>query len=460
MLVLPLAITWIGAVALALMDGRRTRVGVSAVLCVGASFAATLWLAIDVLTNGPRRSVAGGWEAGVGIVLRADALGVTFAVLSTGVVLVALLFEVLARVRSRSFPALTLFLVTGLNGVFLTGDAFNFYVFFEIAMISAYILTSYGEERRQFRAAAIFAIVNLLGSVLFLISIAALYHITGRLDMEGIASRMATVSGQSAILTSALIFVAFGIKLGLFPFHFWLASVYTGTRPTVAAILSGALANIGSYGLLRFGGEMLPRELDQAAPALFVLGTLSIIYGAIQALSRRSIAEVLAYSSIGQIGYILLALGIGGQAGFAAAILFAIVNSMNKTLLFLSENLRGWLVGATFVIGAFSVTGLPPAAGFIAKASLFRASIEDGNVALVALIFAGGVLSFIYMFQIYQRRFWVVHPDQNAAVVASPIQQRLLMLFIGILVILFGVWPEPLLRLSDRAAAVLTGGST
>ena len=98
---------------------------------------------------------------------------------------------------------------------------------------------------------------------------------------------MASVSDQSAILTGSLIFVAFGIKLGLFPFHFWLAAVYTGTRPAVAAILSGALANIGSYGLLRFGGEMLPKELDQAAPALFVLGTLSIIYGTIQAMSRK-----------------------------------------------------------------------------------------------------------------------------------------------------------------------------
>ena len=102
-------------------------------------------------------------------------------------------------------------------------------------------------------------------------------------------------------------FVAFSVKLGLFPFHFWLPTVYTGARPAVAAILSGGLANIGAYGLLRFGAEMLPRELELAAIALIVIGCASILYGGVLAVSRRTASEMLAYSAIGQVGYVLVA---------------------------------------------------------------------------------------------------------------------------------------------------------
>lgn len=456
LLVFPLAVCWFGAVALAILDGRRPGVAWISVATLAAAFASAIVLATEVITGQPRQMVAGDWPPGVGIVLRADALGVIFAVVCLGVLLASLLFETLGGVRSRSFPSLVLFLAAGLTGLFLTGDAFNFYVFFEISMIASYVLTAYGEERRQLRAAAIFAVVNLLGSTLFLIGIAALYHVTGRLDLFGISSRIIEVPSRTVVLSATLIFVAFGVKLGLFPFHFWLAAVYTGTRPAVAAILSGAVANIGAYGLLRFGGELLPRELGYSALALVIIGAASILYGAMQAISRLTLPEVLAYSSIGQAGYILVALGIGGQVGYSAAVLFALVNSLNKALLFLSENLRGWLVGAAFAIGAMSVAGVPPAAGFLSKAALFRAGIEEDSVALVVLIFVGGALSLVYMVQAYQRRFW--QPDaapEGAMPGASPLRVRAVVVALALLIMALGVWPEPLLSLSRDAAMVL-----
>jgi multicomponent Na+:H+ antiporter subunit D len=356
------------------------------------------------------------------------------------------------------FPALMLFLATGLNGLFLTGDAFNFYVFFEIAMIASYALVAYGEGARQIRAAFIFATVNLLGSVLFLIGVAALYHLTGTLEMAEIAVRTEEVATVPVLLTAVVIFVAFGVKLGIFPFHFWLPVVYTGTRPAVAAVLSGALANIGSYGLLRFGGEILVREREIGATALLVLGTASIIYGALQAISRRRSTEVIAYSSIGQVGYILIAIGIGGPVGFAAAVVYAVINALNKTLLFLCCGLRGWLVGAAFVIAAFSVAGVPPAGGFLGKASLFEAGVSLGNpagaIAVVALVFIGGALSFVYMFQIYQRDFWAGEKEGKA----SPIALRSVALVLAAMILFIGLWPEFLLGLSRQAASVLGGG--
>jgi multicomponent Na+:H+ antiporter subunit D len=449
--VLGLGILWFSGVSLAILDGRRKRIGVIAVIALMAAIVAVVALGVKVRNDGPQTMVAGDWPAGVGIGLNADMLGVTFALLSLGVLLAALIFEVVSGVRSQSFPALVLLLGAGLTGVFLTADAFNFYVFFEIAMISSYVLTGYGDEGRQLRSATIFAIVNLLGSAFFLMGIAALYHQTGRLDMAGIAQRVALLDPESVILSAVLIFTAFGIKLGIFPFHFWLPAVYTGTRPAVAAILSGAVANIGTYGLIRWGGGMLPDELRTAAPMFFALGVVSIIYGSLQAISRRSVAEVVAYSSIGQVGFILVALAIGGPAGFTAAVLFAIVNAVNKTLLFLSENLRGWLTGFAFAIGAFSVAGVPPAGGFLGKAGLFRVAAEDDNWVVIALVVVGSVLSFIYMFQIYQRRFMTPEVAESANVVSSPASVRAVVVVLAVITLLIGIWPEPVLWVSEQA---------
>ena len=456
---LPLAIPWISAVILALLDGRRRNVGWLAVGILIATFVSVAVLGLDVYRRGDQQQVAGNWEVGVGIPLRVDLLGITFALLSLGVLIASLIFEVLSGVRSRSFPATVLFLAAGLNGLFMTGDAFNFYVFFEIAMIASYILTGYGQEARQLRAATIFTVVNLLGSAFFLIGIASLYHITGRLDMGGIGVRVLLFEPEAVILSAVLIFTAFSIKLGIFPFHFWLPAVYTGTRPAVAAILSGAVANIGSYGLLRFGGEVMPEELQLGAPILFTLGIMSIVYGSMQAISRRSIPEVLAYSSIGQVGFILIALAIGGEAGYAAAVLFAIVNSLNKTLLFLSENLRGWLVGFAFVVGAFSVAGVPPAGGFLGKAGLFRAAVDDDQWAIIALVVVGSLFSFVYMFQTYQRRFWIPPDDGDIQPPDSPASLRGVVVVVAILTLAIGFWPEPILWISHQAALAVPLGT-
>jgi multicomponent Na+:H+ antiporter subunit D len=282
--------------------------------------------------------------------------------------------------------------------------------------------------------------------------VAGVYHVTGSLEMETIAARIDEVDPNAAVLIAVGFFVAFSVKLGLFPFHFWLPTVYTGVRPAVAAILSGAVANIGAYGLLRFGGELLPRELELAGIALVVIGGASILYGGVLAISRTSAGEMLAYSAIGQIGYVLVAIGVGGQVAFAAAILYTVVNALNKTLLFLSAQMRGAVVAGVFALGAFSVVGVPPAAGFVGKLELFRAAADEP--VLIALFFVGSALSFVYAFQIYQHDFWR-SPRRGKPNAAA---EQAVVVVLALLVLAAGLWPEPLLALSHDAAQALTGG--
>jgi multicomponent Na+:H+ antiporter subunit D len=464
LLVLPAGLPWLLAAVLALLDGRRAWVGWLAVAGLAASSVSLVLLTLRVLREGPVEVVAGGWPSGVGIVLRADALGCVFAAVSVGVILVSLVYEVFLGVRSQTFPALVLFMAAGLSGLFLTGDVFNFYVFFEVSMTAAYVLVSYRQQDYQVQGALVFAVVNLLGSVVFLIAVAALYHVTGTLEMRAIAETIGDVNPNSLISIAAAIFVAFALKLGLFPFHFWLPAVYIGSHAPVAAILSGALANIGNYGLLRFGGGILPEELELGTTVVLVLGGASIVYGALQAISRSDTTEVLAYSAIGQVGYVLVALGVGGPIGFSAAIVYALVNSLNKALLFLVAPLRGPLVGAAFAVGAFSVVGVPPTVGFLAKIAAFKAGLAAGGTGqaavLVTLVFLGGALSFVYAFQIYQRVFLSSEPQggHRGKEETSRRATHFLVFALAALVLAVGLWPEPLLILGEGAAAVLAGG--
>jgi multicomponent Na+:H+ antiporter subunit D len=451
-----LLVPWAGGALLIALDGRRRTVAWLSVGALAATLGALAVLTVRVVSAGPQQTVTGGWPAGIGIVLRADALGVTFALVSILVLLVASAHEAIAGPRARTFPGLVVLLAAGLTGLFLTADVFDFYVFFEISMTASYVLTTYGGRVRQLRAALVFAAVNLLGSFIFLLSVAGTYRITGALAMADVAERMPAVGPNAGMLVAVGFFIAFSVKLGLFPFHFWLPTVYSGSTPAVAAILSGAVANIGGYGLLRFGAGVFTDQLQAAAPALIVLGAASILYGGMLAVSRGDTAEMLAYSAIGQVGYVLVALGVGGPVGLAAAVLYSVVNALNKGLLFLASGLRGPVVAGAFVIGALSVAGVPPAVGFMGKLELFRTGITAGSPALVVLLLVGSALSLVYMFQTYQREFWRTdHPVSGV----SALPLRALVAALALLVLAVGLWAEPLLVLSERAADALSGRS-
>ena len=237
------------------------------------------------------------------------------------------------------------------------------------------------------------------------------------------------------------------MKLGLFPFHFWLPAVYTGVHASVAAMLSGALAIIGAYGLLRIGAGMLPRESRLSAPVLIAFGVASILYGGLLSISRHDPTAVVAYSAIGQVGYILIAVAIGGAVGYGAAILFTVWNSANKTLLFLSGGQLNRYAGIAYAIGGLSVAGIPPVVGFWGKTSVLRATlIADGTAVrafLAAIVIIGGGLSLLYMFQSYGRTYWNA---RLGPVGATARQRTAIVSTFAIVVLAFGVWPGPASR--------------
>jgi multicomponent Na+:H+ antiporter subunit D len=235
-----------------------------------------------------------------------------------------------------------------------------------------------------------------------------------------------------------------------------LPAVYTGVHASVAAMLSGALATIGAYVLLRIGAGMLPRVLELSIPVIIMLGLASIVYGGILAVSRHDPSAVIAYSSIGQVGYILIAIAIGGHVGIAAAILFSIVNSANKTLLFLAGDQANRAAGLAYAIGGLSVAGIPLALGFWSKAALMQSSIVAPElwqrVILTIVIVIGGLLSILYMFQSFGRTYWQ-SAGVHALLAERPRTQLILLLAAAIVVL--GFWPEPLIALSDLAATTL-----
>ncbi|EPX63969.1 NADH dehydrogenase (quinone) [Cystobacter fuscus DSM 2262] len=453
-LVLPLVGAWGLAAVLSFLDGRKKAVAGLAVVGMVGVLGASLALLPAALHGPMPEVVAGGWPVGMGIRLRADALSVLFCVVTNAVLAGALGCELLEGIGTRSFPALVLFLAAGLNGAFLTADAFNFYVFFELSMGAAFALASYGRGAPALRAGFTFVVVNLMGSVLFLTAVVMLYQATGTLDMGGIAEWVASPHTRRLEVPGALLLSAFGVKLGLFPFHFWAPAVYRGVSTSIAAIFAGALVNIGSYALVRLGPGVLGDALAHGAEVLAVLGGASLVYGSLLALARQVPAETLAYASIAQAGYLFAALGLGPGPGVAAAVLLALSGSLDKAVLFLAMGLPGTRSRAAFAAAAFSSAGLPLSLGFLAKTELLRAALLGERWWLAGFVVLSSVLSLVALARTFQRLYWAEARTREApGRAASGVVLALALVGVGV-----GVWPEPLLAVSARVAGALAGG--
>lgn len=375
----------------------------------------------------------GAWPAPYGIVLVADLLaGLMLAV--TGVigftVAVYSLADIPPRlVRNGYFP-LFLFLLLGVNGAFLAGDLFNLYVWFEVMLISSFVLIVLGGERSQLEGGVKYLVINLVSSMIFLIGVGVLYGKLGTLNMADLAQKLA--NSDDALLVNSgtiLLLVAFGIKAALFPFFFWLPASYHTPRIAVSAVFAGLLTKVGVYALIRAYTLIFATNFDNVQALFVALAAGTMLTGVLGAASLFEVRRILSFHIVSQIGYMIMGLAIYTPLALAAAIFYMVHHIVVKTNLFLvggliqryngTQELSGtgglyravpWLA-LLFFIPAFSLGGIPPLSGFWAKLGIIRAGVEAEAFLLVAVALVTGILTLFSMTKIWGEAFWKELPS-------------------------------------------------
>lgn len=392
-----------GAFLCALM-GKRSRAMpdamgflVTLLAAAGAVYSVRL-----VALEGPLVYAMGGWPAPLGIVLSLD--GLTALMLVT-VNLVAFLVAIYARgymeryTSKRLFYGLFLLMLAGMNGVVLTGDMFNLFVFLEIASVASYALVAFGTGKHELEAAFKYGVMGTIASLFILLGIILLYARTSTLNMADMAAQLAGGGGDVVPLVTGLFLAGFGLKAALVPFHAWLPDAHPSAPAPISAMLSGVLIkSLGVYALIRVLFNVLGVAVPgQAFGPLIVLGILSMMVGVVLALGQWDMKRLLAYHSISQIGYVILGIGIGTPLAIMAGLFHLFNHSIFKSLLFLDSGALEHATGTrdlrrmagvgrrlpvtsgTTLIASMSIAGIPPFNGFWSKLLIIVAAVRAGH---------------------------------------------------------------------------------
>jgi multicomponent Na+:H+ antiporter subunit D len=410
---------------------------------------------------------AGGWQPALGIELGLDALTGLFLSINATVFIAAAIYHLGQERAEGAFGELTYQLVfpvllMSLNGLFVTRDFFNFYVFFELLAMASYLLVAKGHHR-PFEAALKYAVLSILASTMLLAGTAFVYGLSGSLNMSDVQSRLAP---DSALWLAPFFLFAFFLKGSLFPLHVWQPDAHAAATTPGSMILAGCLINVGIYGLVRFWPILFG---DNLRWVLLLVGTASIVFGAVAAAGTKDAKRLLGYSSTSQLGFVLLGLGWGTRTAIAAALFYLGAHAIAKALLFAITGILGershttslmtltgsgvrlpWL-NAAYFLGFLSLAGLPPAAGFVAKVSLLRAGLGAGAWPWVGAAVLGTVLTLVYGLRAYQRLFWARRPSSTRAV-GPAFGGGLAVALLAALLVLLLVAGEPALTLADGAA--------
>jgi len=377
----------------------------------------SLWLLIKVNQEGIQTMQAGGWIAPFGITFVADTLSALLVVLTATSGLAVSVFSVgsvrNARIKFGYFPILHL-LIMGLSGAFLTGDIFNLYVWFEIIIISSFVLITIGGEKAQLEGAIKYVAMNLLASVVFLTAIAILYGLTGSLNMADLSLQVANVSNRGLVNVTAILFlVGFGIKSAVFPLYFWLPASYHTPPPAISAIFGGLLTKVGVYAMLRvFTLIFIPD--DFLTTVITVMALLTILSGGLGALMQNNIRKVFSYLIICHIGFMLAGLGIYSTARIAGATtnLFLVSGVIFKFKGTYSMRLLGGfykeqpLMSLFMAIPLFSLVGIPPLSGFWGKLLLLEGAMDEYNILMIVFILLGSFLTLFIIAKLWAEVFW------------------------------------------------------
>jgi multicomponent Na+:H+ antiporter subunit D len=390
-------------------------------------FLLAVGLFVKVYDGGILTMNAANWDAPFGIVFVADLFSVTMVLLTSVAALAVSIFSAVGVGRARMlfgyFPIFH-FLIMGLNGAFLTGDIFNLYVWFEVVIISSFVLLTLGGRIPQLEGAVKYMAMNIVASMFFLTGIGILYGITGSLNMADLALKIPLVEDRSTVNLTAIFFlIGFGIKSAVFPLYFWLPSSYHTPPSAVAAVFGGLLTKLGLYALFRFFTLLFIPD-DFVKTVFLVIAVATILTGAFGALIRTNIRRVLSYLIVCHIGYVVGGLALNGKVAFLGAIFYLIHDIIVKTNLFLIagliRQLRGTMnmtklggiyaeypkISMLIAIVLFSLVGIPPLSGFWPKIYLIQAALASQNYVFVASIILGSFITLFVIAKLWSEVFW------------------------------------------------------
>jgi len=415
----------LAAPVLAMMRGSNAP-WLLATLVSWLSLGFSILLLMQVNDGGQISYAMGGWAPPWGIEYRIDFTNALLLVLITGLASVVLPYARLSvdheigPQRAPMFYAALMLLTLGLCGMAATGDAFNVFVFLEISSLATYSLIAMGRDRRALTASFTYLIMGTIGATFYLIGVGFLYVMTGTLNMADLAERLPELSDSSTVRTAfAMIVTGICLKLALFPLHLWLPNAYTYAPSAVTAMVAATATKVAVYLLIRFiyvvfGAEFSFSE-EPLAEVLIPLAVIGLLSASTVSITQPDIKRMLAYSSVAQIGYIVLGLAMGTVAGLTAALLHMFNHGLMKGALFMAlgavayrfggtgiENMRGLartmpLTFWAFVIGGLSLIGVPLTVGFISKWYLIVAAVELGWWPIVVVILAGSMLAVVYI---------------------------------------------------------------
>ncbi|MDZ4309863.1 MAG: monovalent cation/H+ antiporter subunit D [Cypionkella sp.] len=377
---------------------------------------ALLALAITLIQAPTQAYFLGNWPAPFGITLVLDNLSALMLLLTAALALIILIHTIRTGwdVKGRHFHALYLFQLMGLNGAFLTGDAFNLFVFFEVLLIASYGLMVHGGGQARIRAGVQYVAFNLLGSTLFLFALATIYSTTGTLNMADLALKLPEIPvGDTALIRVAavLLMLVFAVKAALVPLQFWLPGTYANAPGPVAALFA-VMTKVGAYALIRFGTLIFPTDLPATATLiaqlLYPAALATIAVGAIGTLGTRTLPRQIAFAAIGSMGTLLLAVAAFTPEATSAALYYTVHSTLATAALFLiadlARNRRDGLTAALYMATAIAMAGMPPLSGFVGKLLILDALRGDA-IAWTAILLAS-LLTMIGFARAGSDLFW------------------------------------------------------
>ena len=396
----------------------------AAFVSLSAATAAAVALLVKVAADGTVVVSVGGLPGSLAINYVADRLAVVMVVIALAVVTVVLGFAIGQRAvdeRSVAYHPVYLVLAAGIAHTFLAGDLFNLFVGVELMLIASYVLLTLDGDDDQIRAGTTYVVLNVVESMVLLTAVGLIFAATGTVNMAELPERLAALPDGVRTGLNLLLLVAFGIKAAVFPLYFWLPDSYPTAPSSVTAVFAGLLTKVGAYGILRTETLLFPGAQSNL---LLVIAVFTMVVGVIGAVSHAHMKRILSFHIVSQIGYVVMGVAIGTEAAIAATVFFLLHQIPAKTALFLVEGLveqetgasafdqvgglarRSWAFALLFMVPAFSLAGLPPFSGFLAKFFLVREGFDAGQTAVAVAALVVSLFTLVSMAKIWIGLFW------------------------------------------------------